>query len=111
MAKKKKASGPNKSQAIRDYLQANPKAGPTEVCQELGKKGIKMTPALVSNVKRAMLGKKPGKKKVGRKAAGRPAAAGDTVSVNALLEARAFVEKAGSIANAYQALKTLERLS
>lgn len=101
---KKKAGGVNKSQAIRDYLKDKPDAGPTEVCRELKKKGLTIAPALVSNVKAAMLGKKRGAKKVGGRR-------GDAVSLNALLEAREFVDKVGSVDQAVQILKTLEKLS
>ena len=41
----------NKSQAIRDYLKTHRNAGPKEVQAALAKKGIKVTEALVSNVK------------------------------------------------------------
>jgi len=51
----------NKSQAIRDYLKSHRSAGPTEVQEALAKKGIKVTAALVSNVKANA--KKPNVKK------------------------------------------------
>ena len=41
----------NKSQAIRDYYKANPKAKAQEVVDALGKKGITVTTNLVSTVK------------------------------------------------------------
>ena len=105
-AVKKKSRGPNKSQAIRDYLKTHPKAGPTEVVNELKKKGRKITPALVSNVKAAMLGKKRG---AGR---GRGASIGknDQVSLAALVEARDFVDRVGGIAKAEKILKALQKL-
>ena len=100
---KKKSGGVNKSQAIRDYLKSHPNAGPTEVCKELKKKGLTIAPALVSNVKRAMLGKKRGAARGGRR--------GDTVSMSALIEASEFVAKVGGIEQAEQILKTLKKLS
>ena len=102
MAKKK--AGVNKSQAIRDYLKKNPNAGPTEVCKELGKKGLKIAPALVSNVKAAMLGKKKGLRR------GQRIGKGDTVSLAALVEAREFVDSVGGIAKAEKILAALQRL-
>ena len=54
----------NKSQAIRDYVKANRKAGPTEVQAALAKKGIKVSPALVSTVKSNSAKKKAAGKKV-----------------------------------------------
>ena len=41
----------NKSQAIRDYFKANPKAKAQEVVDALAKKGITVTVGLVNNVK------------------------------------------------------------
>lgn len=111
---KKKAGGPNKSQAIRDYLKTKPQAGPTEIVKELKKKGMTLTPALVSNVKAAMLGKKPGKKRRGKPGpkpgAKKAAAATDKVSLSALIDARDFVEKVGGVAQAQALLKALDKL-
>ncbi|MEO0530387.1 MAG: hypothetical protein AAF266_07380 [Planctomycetota bacterium] len=116
---KKRAGGPNKSAAIREYLKSQPDAGPTEVCKELKKKGLTIAPALVSNVKAAMLGKKGGKKKRGRKPGrpagsgrkpGRPAGAGDKVSLSSLIEAREFVDKVGGPEKAEELLKALKKL-
>ncbi len=125
MAKKrKKKSGPNKSAAIREYAKAHPEAGPTEICKELKKKGISVAPALVSNVKGAMLGRKPkARRKPGRRPgrpvgsvrkAGRPAAnaaANDKVSLSALLQARDFSEKVGGLDKAEAIIKALGKLS
>ena len=115
MAKKKKAGGPNKSQAIRDYLKTHPKAGPTEVCKELKKKGLTLTPALVSNVKAAMLGKKRGKKKRrGAKPGPKPGArtvASDKVSLSDLVAASDFAEKVGGVDKAKALLAALGKLS
>lgn len=119
---KKKAGGPNKSAAIREYLKTNPKAGPTEVGKELKKKGITVAPALVSNVKAAMLGKKAGGKKKrrgkpgpkpGKRSVGRPAgsgAASDKVSLSSLIDARDFADKVGGVEKAQELLKALGKL-
>ncbi|MEO1496486.1 MAG: hypothetical protein AAFV43_04985 [Planctomycetota bacterium] len=107
---KKRAGGPNKSEAIREYIKANPNAGPTEVCKELKKKGLAVAPALVSNVKAAALrkaGKKPGKR--GRKP-GRPAGVSDKVSLSSLVEARDFADKVGGVDQAQALLKALGKL-
>jgi hypothetical protein len=105
--KKRKAGGPNKSAAIREYLKTHPNAGPTEVCKELKKKGLTIAPALVSNVKAAAAGKKIG----GRRKPGRPARGSDTVSISALLEAREFVDRVGGVAQAERILKALGKLN
>lgn len=60
MAKKQKV---NKSQAVRDYLRANPKAGPKEIVAALRKKGIKITPGYVAGIK-----SKGGKRRMAKKA-------------------------------------------
>lgn len=116
---KKKAGGPNKSALIRDYFASNPKAGPTEVCKALKKsKNIDVAPALVSNVKAAMDGRKGGKKKrrgakpgpkPGRPA-GRPAASSTDKVVSSLIEARAFADKVGGVDQAQALLKALGKL-
>jgi len=112
---KKRAGGPNKSEAIREYLGQNPKAGPTEVCKDLKKsKNLDIAPALVSNVKAAMMGKKGGKKK--RRGAkpgpkpGRPAGS-QKVNLNHLIEAREFAQKVGGVDEAQSLLKALDKLS
>jgi len=102
--KKKKA---NKSAVIREYQEANPHAGPTEVVQELGKKGIKVTVALVSNVK-ANAAKKSGKKKSKKKTA--VSGNGQMISMTALFGAKKFAAELGGIAQAQEALAALSRL-
>ncbi|TWU00155.1 hypothetical protein Pla108_11000 [Botrimarina colliarenosi] len=118
---KKRANGPNKSAAIREYLKSKPDAGPTEVATELKKKGIDVALALVSNVKAAMLGKKKKKKKrakpgpkTGAKSGrpvGRPAGATDKVSLSHLIEAQEFAAKVGGVDQAQSLLKALGKLS
>lgn len=111
MAKKKVASKGtkkrtvNKSQAIRDYRAKNPNAGPTEVAKALAASGIKVSPALVSNVTAAAT-RKTGKKtaKRGRK----PVA--DSVSLSALVEAANFADKVGGADKAHELLKAVEKL-
>jgi len=51
MAKKSKANGVNKSQAIRDALGENPKAGSKEIVARLAEKGIKVSATLVYYIK------------------------------------------------------------
>ena len=63
MAKK---DAPNKSQAIRDYLTANPGAMPKDVVAALKEQGIDVQANVVSVTKSNMNKKKGGKKKKGR---------------------------------------------
>lgn len=51
MAKKARAKGINKSQAIRDALSENPKAGSKEIVARLAEKGIKVSGTLVYYIK------------------------------------------------------------
>ena len=47
----KKVQEVNKTQAVREYLKANPTAMSSVVAKALGKKGITITPNYVSNIK------------------------------------------------------------
>ena len=58
-----KKHGINKSQAVRDYLKANPGVGNTEVAKSLTKSGIKVSPNYIAAVKGKM---KTRRKKVKR---------------------------------------------
>ncbi|MEL6105801.1 MAG: hypothetical protein AAFU85_07190 [Planctomycetota bacterium] len=114
----KKTSGVNKSQAIRDYMDANPSAKPRDVVKAMASKGIKVSAQFVSTVKSTSkktggTAKRRGRPagstaKSGRKAA---ASASGTVSVDALLKMKRVVEDFGSIEEAKSALRTLERLA
>jgi hypothetical protein len=110
--------GVNKSQAIRDQLQANPNASPKDIAAALQAQGVNVSSQLVSNVKTA-IGKKKGKRGRG---AGRPAGARrgatrragrlgvDSISVQDLMEAKRVVEQVGSVAAVRKALDALESL-
>jgi len=111
----KKRTGVNKSRSIRNYLATNPKATPNEIVAALGKKGIKVSPGLVSKVKytsgpKRRLQKKTGKKRVvKRRHSGKRNAA--DLSVDDLLAAKQLADKLGGIGEVRRALDTLERLT
>lgn len=125
----KKGSGPNKSQAIRDYYAANPNAKPKEVSAELKKQGIDVTPAFISTIRSTSMKKpKSAKRSVGRPAgrpagrpvgrpAGRPpktasssgSAAG--LSIDGLIKAKSLVRELGGIDNAMATLAALKKLA
>ncbi len=111
----KKRTGVSKSQVIRNYLATNPNATPNKIVAALGKKGIKVSPGLASNVKytsgpKRRLKKKTGKKKVvKRRRPGRRSAA--ELSANDLLAAKQLADQLGGIGEARRALDTLERLT
>ena len=121
MAKKKAekaeaaSEGPNKSARIREYMIANPKAGPKEVAQALVAEGLKVTAAYVSTVK--ALDKKSAKKKSsggpgrpGRKPAAAAASTGGSDLLSSLLQAKKLAEAMGGVANAKAALDALSKL-
>jgi hypothetical protein len=70
-----KTEGVNKSQAIREYLAANPNAMPIDVIAGLKEKGINVSRGLVGLVKYKKSGKKAGGRKRGRKPGQKPARA------------------------------------
>lgn len=116
---KKKTAGRRagtKSSAIREYMKANPEAGPTAITAALKAKGIEITPAHVSNVKAAMLKKQAkaaGGNGAARRKPGRPsrkAAGQETVSLGALIEARKFAAQVGGVDSAVTLLQSLAKL-
>jgi hypothetical protein len=99
----KKAERGVKSQAIRDYLNANKKAKASEVVAALSEKGIKVSTAMVYNVRaRRNMGRRR------RKAEAR----GQTIgpSITHLLAAKKFVEATGGMKQAQEALAALAKL-
>ncbi|MEM6473292.1 MAG: hypothetical protein AAF802_27270 [Planctomycetota bacterium] len=117
---KKKRSGVSKSQAIRDYMDANPTAKPKDVAEALTAKGYDVTPNYVSMIK-FQTKKKSGKtKRRGRPAGSTSKAAAtnkstvsssDTVSVDSLIKLKEAVKAVGSIEEARAALTALEKLA
>ena len=69
----------NRSQAVRDYLAEKPDAPAKEVVAALAEKGIKVSTALVYNVKGGMAERKRRKKRVAKAAM---ATTGDKASSN-----------------------------
>jgi arginine repressor len=108
------AAKPSKTQAVKDYLAAHPKAGPTEISTELMAQGIDVSTNYVSNIKFQM-----GLKKNRRKAkAAAPAAAAvqqpaaeDQISLAALIEAKKLIEKLGGVDVAKKAIMALAQLA
>ncbi len=123
----KKRGGVSKSQAIRDYCGANPKAKPKEVADALASQGVVVTPQFVStirsNAKRKKSVRRPGRpaKSASAKRPGRPArAAGkrrssgggssSEVSIDSLVKAKKIVKEMGSVEDAKKALDALSKL-
>lgn len=123
----KRSGGPNKSEAIRSYLEAHPEAKPKEIVEALKAQGIDVTPAFVSTIKsKSGVGGGGGRKKRARRktAAAAPQAApaaaraprggaaeSETVSVASLVKAKQLIDDAGGIEKAKAALAALEKIS
>ena len=105
---KRAAGGPNKSEAIRNYKEKNPDAGPKGISAGLAKEGVKVTPAFISTVlsndrRKARKGRRKGGRKPGRQAAG-----GD--ALQALVQAKRLADQMGGVAKARSALDALARI-
>lgn len=103
----RRASGVNKSKAIRDYKEKNAGAGPKAVVEGLAAEGIKVTPQFVSTVL-SNAKRKSGKRR-GRPP-GRRAATVANGSLKQLLQAKRLAEQMGGVSAARQALDVLARL-
>lgn len=113
------AGGPNKSQAIRDYLAANPDATAKEIQPALAKDGIKVDAQMINSIKWKLKSqggpKKAAKKKAGRpagrpKAAAAPKASAGALTAQDLIHAKKFVDQIGGLKDAQAAIETLEKL-
>ncbi|MEM6688956.1 MAG: hypothetical protein AAF664_05985 [Planctomycetota bacterium] len=120
---RKKAGEVSKSQAIRDHKKANPNQKPKQIAQELGKKGISVTPGFVSTILSTS------KRSKGTRRRGRPAGSTNrtskktttsrrvkttssdaTTQYSDLLAMKATVKELGGIEQARTALAALEEL-
>jgi Fe2+ or Zn2+ uptake regulation protein len=101
------ANRTSKSQLIRNYHASNPDATAREIQDALKEQGVKVTSPLVYNVlSREMKGRK-----VKRSKAVNGRSNGDSISFEALLEAKKLVASVGSIDEAKRALNTLAKLT
>lgn len=129
---KRSAGGPNKSAAIRQYLDSNPEAKPREIVDALKAQGLEVTPAFVSTIKSKSGGgtaapkKRRGRPKAAAQAAAKTttpraaaapaakrggAATGDTVSVDGLIRAKKLAEELGGVDKVRAALAALEKIT
>ncbi|MEM9365929.1 MAG: hypothetical protein AAGD07_08020 [Planctomycetota bacterium] len=122
---KKKSSGVNKSVAIRTYKTENPDAKPKEIQAALAKDGINIATSFISTVlSQAGMTSRGGTKRGRRKTARKPAKQAVTsakraasvgtgsseVSLDSLIRVKKIVEEMGSVENAQNALKALDKL-
>lgn len=109
---KKSRSGPNKSQAIRDCSAANPSFSPKEVAEALAKNGITVTPEYVSTIWSLDKAKtrKVKKKAAAATRAAAPKASGESLTLDALVQARKLAEQLGGIEKVQSAIDALKKL-
>lgn len=96
-----KANGVNKSQAVRDYLKANPKSKNKEVVDAMAKKGIAVTTNYVANIKATHNKRQKARRKV---------VAEGGVGIPEIKAALAFLKVTGSHAAATKALKVAQEI-
>ena len=113
---KRKTTAVSKSAAIREYISANPSAGPTAIYDALTKQGIKVSKGLVSVVKYSK--PKSGKRRdrpvkaqtASAKGVSEPLSSG-SMSASDLIAAKKLADSIGGIAKTREALDLLEKLS
>ena len=111
---KRKTAAVSKSAAIREYISANPSAGPTAIYDALTKQGIKVSKGLVSVVKYSK--PKSGKRRdrpvkaqaASTKGVSKPSG---SMSASDLIAAKKLADSIGGIAKTREALDLLEKLS
>jgi len=111
---KRKTAAVSKSTAIREYIAANPSAGPTAIYDALTKQGIKVSKGLVSVVKysKPKSGKRRGRpvkaQAASTKGVSKPSS---SMSATDLIAAKELADSIGGIAKTREALDLLEKLS
>jgi uncharacterized protein YneF (UPF0154 family) len=106
------AGGVNMSDAIRDFMTANPSATRPEIRDTLQAQGVPVSNSLVNAVfiKVRKGGGKKAKRGPGRPQAAAPAAARGDMSAAELINAKQLVDQIGGIAKVREALGLLEQL-
>ena len=123
MAKKQTV---NKTQAVRDYLKKHPKAMSGEIAAALTKKGIKITPNYVSNIKAKInktskvkksvkkTVKKPVKKTVVAETAApveeKPVRTGNMITVDQVKKVSQLIKNLGGYQRVTEVLDTIKEL-
>lgn len=96
-----------KTQAVRDYITANPTAATNDVVAALKATGMKVSKPMIYAVK-AKLGTTP--KKRGRKKGSVARKNGQMISLDMLIKAKKMVEQFGSVEKAKEAMDALAKL-
>ena len=113
---KRKTTAVSKSAAIREYISANPSAGPTAIYDALAKQGIKVSKGLVSVVKYSKpksgkLRNRPVKAQTASTMGVSEPLSSGSMSASDLIAAKELANSIGGIARAREALDLLEKLS
>lgn len=93
----------NKSQMIRDALEAHPSKSPVEIAEVLKGQGLNVLPQYVSTIKSNFKKKKKGKGKAAKRKVA--AASNSLEAVGAAVE---FIKAAGGLEQAKAAISTVE---
>lgn len=106
MAKSKRESV-NKSQAIRDALEAHPDKSPSEIAEELKVKGLDVNAQYVSTIKSNAKAKGKKRRVIKRRGSTSRIARNGLGPVGAALD---FIREAGGLEAAKHALQTVEEI-
>lgn len=98
-----------KTQAIREYLAANPAQGPKDIVAGLKAQGMTVRPGLVSAVKYGKSRAKKARRLTVRVAARRTSRNG-SITVEQLLEVKKLADSIGGVEQVQSALDMLEQL-
>lgn len=107
MAKRKVSNGPNKTALIRKELEQTPNASPSEIAEKLSAKGADISAAYVSTIKSTLKRRAGGAK---RPRVSKNQTANGHVAVDALIEAKSLIDKAGGVDEAKKVLDVLSKL-
>jgi hypothetical protein len=104
---KSKPQSVNKSQAIRDALQAHPDKSPAEIAEGLKAKGLDVSAQYVSTIKSNAKSKGRKRKVVKRRIPGTSPGRNGFATFQAALH---FIREAGGLDQAREALQTIEEI-
>ena len=99
-----------RSQAVRDFLGANPQAPVKAVIEALKSQGVDVSTALVGSIKYGKGAAQKSSSPATTPKAARPSADSNGLSANDLFEAKALADKLGGLDQARKALETLAQL-
>ncbi|MGE0606055.1 MAG: hypothetical protein AB7O62_02940 [Pirellulales bacterium] len=105
---RRKGSGPNKSELVRQYVATHKRAKNKQVQEALMAEGHDVSIQLISNVRNSPKRKKKGSKAAVAATNGHASSLSEVMAL--LLTARKLVQQAGSTANARKAVDAVAKL-